>query len=167
MRPNQVHAHGLPFCPACHPITGVPPVVVPPASAKSIVLVDDEKSYTDLLSQMVAENLDCPVHAFTRPLDALAALSSIDPAVIVTDFDMPQLSGFEFIRRATKIVPQAHFVLITGHNLSESEEEMARLSGLKGVLRKPFGWRKLADEIIRVWPQSCMAPSHRADVTSL
>ncbi len=167
MRPNQVHAHGLPFSPASPPIPDVPLLVVPQASAKSIVLVDDEKSYTDLLTQMLADNLDCPVHAFTRPLDALHALPSIDPAVIVTDFHMPQLSGFEFIRRANKVVPQAHFVLITGHNLSESEEEMARLSGLKGFLRKPFGWRKLADEIIRVWPQSCMAPSHRADATSL
>ena len=140
---------------------------MPPVSVKSIVLVDDEKSYTDLLTQMLAENLDCPVHAFTRPLDALHALAAIDPAVVVTDFHMPQLTGFEFIRRAAKVAPNAAFVLISGHNLSGSEDEMARLDGLKGFIAKPFGWRRLAEEIIRVWPRDSAAPFPRADATSL
>src|SRR5438874_1704625 len=49
----------------------IPASAVPPTALKSIVLVDDEKSYTELLTQMLAENLDCPVHAYSRPLDAL------------------------------------------------------------------------------------------------
>ena len=138
-----------------------------PAPRKSIVLVDDEKSYTDLLTQMLADNLDCPVHAFSRPLDALKALPGVDPGVIVTDYYMPQIDGLEFIRQASAVAPKATFVLITGHNLSEAEDEMARLGALKGFLPKPFGWRKLADEILRVWPNDAVAPSHRADATSL
>ena len=42
-----------------------------PTGPKSIVLVDDEKSYTDLVSQLLADNLNRPVHGYTRPLDAL------------------------------------------------------------------------------------------------
>jgi two-component system, response regulator YesN len=140
---------------------------LPPAAQKSIVLVDDEKSYTDLLTQMLAENLDCPVYAFSRPLDALKALRDVDPAVIVTDYHMPQLDGLEFIREASQLAPLAHFVLITGHNLSAAQDRMARLSALKSYLPKPFGWRKLADEILRVWPEHTAAPSHKADATSL
>jgi DNA-binding NtrC family response regulator len=140
---------------------------VHPAPLKSIVLVDDEKSYSDLLTTMLAENLDCPVHAFFRPLDALAALPGLDPGVVVTDYYMPQLNGIDFIRQATPLVPNAAFVMITGHNLTPHEDEMARLKALKGFLAKPFGWRKLADEILRVWPESVPAPSHKADATSL
>lgn len=140
---------------------------VHPTPVKSIVLVDDEKSYTDLMSQMLADNLECPVHAFTRPLEALKALPSIGPAVIVTDYFMPQLNGIEFIRQATAVAPQAAFVMITGHNLTAEEDELAKLSALKGFLAKPFGWRKLADEILRVWPTETVAPTHRADATSL
>jgi DNA-binding NtrC family response regulator len=140
---------------------------VPPAPQKSIVLVDDEKSYTDLLMQMLVENLDCPVHAFSRPLDALKALPAMDPGVIVTDYHMPQLDGLEFIREASQLVPHATFVLITGHNLSAAQDKMARLTALKSYLPKPFGWRKLADEILRVWPENATAPSHKADATSL
>lgn len=137
-----------------------------PAS-KSIVLVDDEKSYTDLMTQMLSDNLDCPVHAFTNPLDALRALPAIEPGVVVTDYYMPQLNGIEFIRQATPLAPQAAFVMITGHNLSSEHHRLGNLPSLKGFLPKPFGWRILADEIIRVWPDQTTTPGHRADATSL
>ena len=129
--------------------------------------MDDEKSYTDLLTQMLADNLDCPVHAFARPLEALKFLPQLNPGVVVTDYYMPQLNGLEFIRHAAPLVPEAAFVMISGHNLSAEEDTMARLPALKSFLAKPFGWRKLADEILRVWPGHLTAPPHRSDVTSL
>ena len=128
---------------------------------RPIVLVDDEKSYTDLLTQMLAENVDCPVHAYSRPLEALRVLPLLNPAVVVTDYYMPQLNGLDFIRQAAPLVPEAAFVMITGHNLSAEEDAMARLSVLKGVLAKPFGWRKLAAEILRVWPSHLPSPANR------
>ncbi len=54
---------------------------VHPAISKSIGLVDDEKSYADLLTKMLEENLTCPVHSFTRPLEALKALPPTAPGV--------------------------------------------------------------------------------------
>lgn len=128
-------------------------------ATKPIVLVDDEKSYTDLITQLLGDNLRRPVHGFTRPLEALDAIPSLDPGVIVTDYYMPQLNGIEFIRAATRLAPNAAFVMITGHNLSAEEDELAKLTALKGFLTKPFGWKKLADEIVRVWPPETTAPS--------
>jgi two-component SAPR family response regulator len=123
--------------------------------------VDDEKSYTDLLTQMLVDNLDCPVHAFSRPLQALKVLPELNPGVIVTDYYMPQLNGLEFIRQAAPLVPEATFVIITGHNLDEETDTMARLTPLRGFLAKPFGWKKLADEVLRVWPSNLPSPSYR------
>src|SRR5207248_1748731 len=99
-------------------------------------------------------------------LEALAALPSVDPAVIVTDYHMPQLDGIEFIRQASTVVPQATFVMITGHNLSQQQDQLDRLKALKAFLPKPFGWRKLADEILRVWPEGTAAPSPRVSASS-
>ena len=123
--------------------------------------MDDEKSYTDLLTQMLVDNLDCPVHAFSRPLQALQVLPALNPGVIVTDYYMPQLNGLEFIRQAAPLVPEATFVIITGHNLDEETDTMARLTPLRGFLAKPFGWKKLADEVLRVWPSNLPSPSYR------
>lgn len=40
---------------------------------------------------------------------------------------------------------------------------MARLPRLKGPSHA-FGWRKLTEEILRVWPPHLPAPTHRADL---
>lgn len=133
---------------------------------KSIVLVDDERSYAELLAQLLTDMLDCPVHTFTRPAEALAVLSTFHPGVVITDYYMPEMNGLEFIRRAAPLVPEASFLLITGHHLPALEAEMKKVAPLKGFLAKPFGGRKLAGEILRVWPAAHAAPAFRADATS-
>ena len=130
------------------------------------MLVDDEKYYTDLMSQLLADNLERPVHGYTRPLEALRALPALDAAVVVTDYHMPQMDGIEFIRQAAPLVPQAVFVMITGHNLSASQDRLDKLAALRGFLAKPFGWRTLADEILRVWPAESGSPAHGVDAAS-
>jgi len=124
----------------------------PKGPRRSVVIVDDERSYVELISQMIADNLDCPVHAFTRPSEALASLDRVAAGVIVTDYFMPEMDGVEFIKRASKISPKAVFIMISGHNLEPIERELARLRRLKMRLQKPFGWRPLADAVIKVWP---------------
>ena len=121
---------------------------------KTVVVVDDEKSYADLLAQLLKDNLDCTVHTFYRPLDALAALPLLQPSVIVTDYYMPEINGLRFIRESSLILPLAAFILITGHNMTGYMDELAQLPKLKSHLAKPFGWRQLAGEVIRVWPNN-------------
>ena len=122
------------------------------ARRRGVVIVDDEKSYVELMAAMIADNLDCPVHSFTRPLDALARLAKIPAGVVVTDYFMPEMDGIEFIRRASKVAPQAVFIMISGHNLDPLNDQLLRLKRLKMRLHKPFGWRPLADAILQVWP---------------
>jgi DNA-binding NtrC family response regulator len=128
---------------------------------KSIVVVDDEKSYSELIRQLLSDNFDCPVHAFTNPAQALQQLAALDPAVVVTDYHMPQLHGIAFIRQASAIVPQASFLMISGHDMAAERPELTRLPALKGFLPKPFNWRKLAEEIVRAWPEGLVPPSPR------
>ena len=78
-------------------------------ASRAVVIVDDEKSYVELMAQMIADNLDCAVYAYTRPLEALGGLSKIPAGVVITDYSMPQMDGVEFIRRASKIAPAAAF----------------------------------------------------------
>ena len=122
------------------------------AHRKTIVIVDDEKSYADLLAQLLKDNVECMVHVFYRPADALAAIPELKPNVIVSDYYMPEINGLDFIRQATVLLPETAFVLITGHNMSTSLDELANLPSLKGHLAKPFGWRQLAGDVLKVWP---------------
>jgi DNA-binding NtrC family response regulator len=123
-----------------------------PEPAKSLMIVDDERSYTGLLAQLLAENLDCPVVSFSQPRAALAAFAQLDVGLVITDYDMPDLNGFEFMAEVAKLNPHVPYILITGHPI---EAVMDKLSGAvppRAVLSKPFTWLKLGDEIIRHWP---------------
>jgi DNA-binding NtrC family response regulator len=119
---------------------------------RSVVIVDDEKSYVELMAQMIADDLDCTVHAFTRPLDALAGLARISAGVVVTDYSMPQMDGIEFIKRASRIAPKTTFIMISGNNLEPIEHELNRLKKLKLCMQKPFGGRALSSAVLKVWP---------------
>jgi two-component SAPR family response regulator len=125
---------------------------------KAVVILDDEKSYADLLTQLLTDSLSCPIHTFTRPLDALAALPDINVALVVTDYFMPQLNGIEFIVEANKIKPEAAFIIITGHPLRLTDDSLANLPNLKSVLPKPFNWQRLTDEIALCWPAGSPSP---------
>jgi DNA-binding NtrC family response regulator len=122
-------------------------------SLKTIVIVDDEKAYLDIMATMLREQMGCPVETFTRPLDALDAIPQLSVGVVVTDCNMPQFSGHEFIRRASAMLPGVPFILMTGNIQEQDEEELIRGEALRSILPKPFGWRKLAEEIIRHAPE--------------
>lgn len=151
-----------------HPIPSSPSTVQPAAGTDTtprpaIVIVDDERSYVDLLSQMLLDNLECDVYAFTRPDAALLALPTIEVGVVVSDYFMPEMDGVEFIRRASAIAPHAAFIMISGHDLDSIEHELVRLKGLRSRLQKPFGWRPLAEAVIQVWP-GAGAPVYRVEL---
>lgn len=121
---------------------------------KSVLLLDDEVAYIDLLEQLLGEHLACPVHSFFRPAEALKALPSLDVGLIVTDYHMPGLTGFEFLLEVKKIRPHLPAVMITGHGIELTPEWQERLPQLKAIVKKPFKWTVLAEEISRHWTGS-------------
>ena len=123
------------------------------STRKAIVIVDDEKAYIDIMATLLTDQLGCSVVTFTRPLDALAALPGLNVGVVITDCNMPQFSGFEFIRRASAILPGVPFILMTGNAQHFQDDELMSDSPLRAILPKPFGWRKLADTIILHAPE--------------
>jgi DNA-binding NtrC family response regulator len=133
---------------------------------KAVIILDDEKSYGDLLSQLITGNLDCPVVTFSHPLEALDALPTLNVGAVVTDYFMPVLDGAQFIRRAAPRLPGVPFIIITGHPLRLSDEYLDDLPALKAVLPKPFKWQKLSELIMRHWPDGANRPNQIATSSS-
>lgn len=119
--------------------------------------MDDEKAYADFLATMLTELIGAPVHTFGRAQDALAALDALNPAIVVTDYWMPEMNGFDFIQAASALVPETPFIVISGHAMHLAEHDLSELKALRTILPKPFSYRKLAEEVLRY------APSLRAD----
>jgi DNA-binding NtrC family response regulator len=118
------------------------------------MLVDDEAIYIDLLEQLLAEHLSCPVHCFRNAMDALRALPTLDVGLIVTDYNMPEVDGLQFLAEVKQVMPLIPAVMITGYQVSFTEQQMARVPNLKVIVRKPFKWTALAEHITRHWSGS-------------
>jgi CheY-like chemotaxis protein len=126
----------------------------PKSGEKIVVLVDDEFSYIDLLQQLLGEHLDRPVHGFTKPADALRALPKLNVGIIITDYQMPDINGLQFIAEVQKLNPRIPVLMITAYNMSFTERELAAVPSLKAVVRKPFKWTTLAAEVVKYWPDA-------------
>jgi CheY-like chemotaxis protein len=126
------------------------------------LIVDDEKAYTDVLSETLPGYLDAPIVTFARPAVALEALPNLDVGVIVTDYFMPQMNGVEFLRRALQLKPETPCVLITGHRDALTNEGLPEMAELKEILAKPFSSRTLAAAIQKHWPRSAASGSTTA-----
>ncbi len=118
---------------------------------QSIVIVDDEKSFTDMIGNLLQEHFSVPVHTFTRPVDALEKIAILRPGIIVSDYYMPGMNGLEFIRAVHAVSPVIPSVIITGHLFNLDEHSPDGLGNLKEVLPKPFRWQQLAAAICRHW----------------
>lgn len=131
---------------------------------KSIVIVDDEMSFTDLLGRLLAEHFSCPILTFSNPLSALEALPKLNVGVLVTDYYMPHLNGLELIRKLGDLLPAPPAcILITGHSLENNDDEVARLIQFQAILYKPFRWQQLAALIEKNWPAGTPSPLRACD----
>src|SRR3989304_4692819 len=101
-----------------------------------ILVVDDEPPIMALCLKILGR-LGHEVEGATRGEEALSKLASGPVGLLVGDYKMPGINGFEVVRRARGIHPNLKVVLITGHGTREVMGE-ALDGGINGILVKPF-----------------------------
>jgi PAS domain S-box-containing protein len=104
-----------------------------------VLAVDDEEDALTLL-RVVLETAGAEVATFSSPLTALEHIEEVKPHVLVVDLGMPEIDGFEFIRRirtstnaAVRSVPAA---ALTAFARSEDRTKALR-TGFEMHLAKP------------------------------
>ena len=90
------------------------------------------------LAKRFLERLGYRVTGYTQPAEAVAAFSTNpqDFDLVITDFNMPGLSGMEVARQLMSIRPDVPVVMLSGF-LREAEINTARAMGIREVLLKP------------------------------
>jgi len=85
----------------------------------SILYVDDEEILLDL-AQKFLERLDTfAVKKASSATEALTFLTSSSFDVIVSDYQMPDTDGIEFLKQVRKHYPELPFILFTGRGREE------------------------------------------------
>lgn len=124
------------------------------ANANTVMLVDDETSVLKVTEELLnAQGFQ--VQAFSDPQVALETLRK-DPSrwdVLITDHNMPKMTGAELARAVRRLSPDIPIILITGF----ANPEAAELEGIDHKVMKPVSGRELALVI-----QQSLASRHHA-----
>lgn len=111
--------------------------------AHTILIADDEPYITYMLaSRLTEKGLD--VLTASNGEEALALATQRLPRVIVTDFQMPRMSGLELARKLKEQPETANIPLVMltarGHRLTPTE---LRDTNIQHLMFKPFSAREL------------------------
>ena len=111
----------------------------------NIVVVDDEQPIMQLCVK-VLEGHGHAVNGFTRGEEVLSKLA-VEPAdLLVVDYKMPGINGFEVVRRARALRPALRVIMITGHGTQEVLGQASQV-GVDRVLLKPFTPNELGEAV--------------------
>ena len=102
------------------------------------MIVDDNQDVLTLMRDVIAHFADVDIQCFHSPLAALATFTSAPKAfdLVITDLEMPDMSGIELGSRLWRLSPTIKVLLSTGSEILTATE--ARQKGFCGMLRKPF-----------------------------
>jgi len=79
----------------------------------SILFVDDEPCMREMVAMLLSEE-GYKVLTAADGLDALAQLRSVTPNLIISDLNMPRMSGFEFLSVVRRRFPSIPVIAISG-----------------------------------------------------
>ena len=98
-------------------------------------IIDDEESIRTICKSALEQDFD--IEMFPNASEALLALNTSVPDLIITDIKMPGMNGIDFLKKVSAKHPDIHTIVITAHTDIENA-----LSAFKGgafdYLPKPF-----------------------------
>jgi CheY-like chemotaxis protein len=137
------------------PISGTQEVSVAPTAESpetqplKILAVDDEKQIVDLLSIML-DGLGHKIIGVSDGQQALNFLDKEDFDLVITDLDMPGISGLDVATKAKSKRAGLPVILVTGWSAEYESKDLTGV-GIDAVLSKPFR----LDELKNIISEQC------------
>ena len=117
-----------------------------------ILVVDDEPDVESMFRQHFRRDLRASRFVMSFAISARAALEQVeaiaDPSLILilSDINMPGMSGLEMLAEVKAARPNVPVIMITAYGDDETKRKAARL-GAAGLLTKPIDFSLLRHEI--------------------
>jgi two-component system chemotaxis response regulator CheY len=114
---------------------------------KTLLIIDDSASMRQMVT-FTLKDAGYNVIAANNGKDALSKLEGAKVEMVITDLNMPEMDGIEFIRQMRskagyKFLP---IVMLTTES-QESKKQAGRQAGASGWLVKPFRPEQLIDVV--------------------
>ncbi|PCI56354.1 MAG: response regulator [Alphaproteobacteria bacterium] len=116
-----------------------------------VLIVEDSADARITLKSML---LELEITQVFEAADGMEALEFIDSSpdlvdLIVCDWNMPMLTGVEFLRQVRSVYADMPFLMVTGRNDIDSVIE-AKQSGVTAYITKPFSFHELQSKLDKV-----------------
>jgi len=137
------------------------PIEVPAEIADStIVIVDDHRSFADLLAGALntVQGLRC-VGTASSAAEGISMVADLRPSVVIMDIEMPRQDGLLATRRIRELVPNCVIAVVTAHRDPEWVSRAAQ-AGASAFIPKDGSLSEMIDVLKRVRQgQMLVAPS--------
>lgn len=110
-------------------------MLIPPKPA--VILVEDDPAMREYLDEALTAS-GCICNSFEGTAAALCYLSAVQPPpdLVLSDINMPGMSGLDFLRTVRSVTPDLPFILISGMYELETAMDAMR-AGASDYLLKP------------------------------
>jgi DNA-binding NtrC family response regulator len=111
----------------------------------AVMIVDDEPDTAGSLKETLETLLEVQVITAANPKEALEQLRENPVHLILSDYNMPGMTGYQFLHAAQKIYPGVHLMLMTGFATMAEKDE--NVPWLEGAFHKPIDPKRLVHAI--------------------
>ena len=101
----------------------------------NILIVDDNKIYSDLLTTMIKSKKD-NIYAINNPLQALEMIKNGKFDLIITEMMINYMNGIHFYNQIMKINKNIK-VIIHSNIINSNFEKLSKITGVYGYYVKP------------------------------
>ena len=126
---------------------------------KKILLIDDEKDFTELTGTFLSY-YSLQVDTINDPVQVDERIQMIQYDAVVTDLMMPSIDGFELIRRLRSFQNylETPIIALTAKVLSDNERKFLLQNGVR-LMTKPFEPQALVKQITELLTEKSKTPS--------
>lgn len=134
---------------------------------KTILLVDDEKLFLSSLSEGLARLFpQLSIVIAKNGAEAIKVLNSQEVILVVTDLQMPVMSGFELLAYLMSNYPAISVVVMTAFGKPEIEERISSYGSIV-YMEKPIDFQALAEHVQEVIAPTAKGHIEGIDLTNL
>jgi DNA-binding NtrC family response regulator len=112
-----------------------------PDEAFRILIVDDNKELREILQEYLRNGED-RIEGASNGREALSKHSATSFDLIITDLNMPEVSGMEMIKQIRRENDRTEFIIITGYASLDSAVEAVKIGAFDYIV-KPFRMEEL------------------------
>jgi PAS domain S-box-containing protein len=119
-----------------------------PLNGARILLVEDQEDVRLMMLSML-ERIGAEAYGCASAIEAMAVIRENPDAfdLVITDQNMPKMTGFELVNLMSLEFPNLPFVLLSGYSQENLQTLMIEHRSIKAILKKPISMAALSQKL--------------------